>query len=166
MHLVARLAAILSLRAGPQTLPAAPGLLTAIVVVDLLLSVAVLSTGLDSGQALLMVAMSIGAGLLFCYAALYLRSLSNRFLQTATALFGTDIIITLVAMPLSFIAIQPLAPDGTGTLGPDVALGLLIVTVWVLAVVGGIFRHALELSWPAALAVALAYVVVTASITL
>jgi hypothetical protein len=40
------------------------------------------------------------------------------------------------------------------------------VTVWVLAVVGGIFRHALELSWPAALAVALAYVVVTASITL
>lgn len=164
--MVARLAAILSLRAGPQILPAAAGLLTAIVIADLLLSVAVLSTGLDFGQALLMVATSIGAGLLFCYAALYLRSLSNRFLQTATALFGTDLIITLVAMPLSLIAVQQLQPDGTSTLSPDVALGLLIVTVWMLAVVGGIFRHALDLSWPAALAVALAYVLVTAGITL
>jgi hypothetical protein len=166
LALLSQLFAILSLRAGPQVLPASPVLLIAIVLIDLLLSVAILSTGVRTGQALLMVAASIGLGLVFSFVALYLRSLTNRFLQTATALFGADILITLVAMPLSLLVVRQLGPDSEGILSPNLAFGLLVVSAWMLAVVGGIFRHALNLPWLAALPVALAYVIVTASISL
>lgn len=146
-------------------LPASQPLLLMLVGLDLLLSTAILSSGMAPGQALLMVASSLGLGLLFCYFALYLRSFGGRFLQTATALIGTDIIITAVAMPLSLAVVRQLEA-GAGELAPELALGLLVVTAWMLAVVGGIFRHALNLPWLLSLAVALAYVIVTASISL
>jgi len=165
-HLVSQLLAIVSLRAGPQILPASQPLLLVLLGLDLLLSVAVLATGHGVGAALLTVASSLGLGLLFCHLALQLRGLGNRFLQTATALIGSDLVITLVAAPLSLVVLQQLDSLGSEQLAPELVLGLLTVTAWLLAVVGGIFRHALDLPWPAALAVSLAYVIVTAGISL
>lgn len=164
--LISQLFAILSLRNGPQILPASQPLLSVLVALNLLLSVTVLLSGLPLGQALLLVTSSLGLGLLFCYFALYLRGFSSRFLQTAIALIGTDILISLVSLPLSLAVVQQLWVEGATELAPELAFGLLVLTAWMLAVVGGIFRHALNLPWPAALAVALAYVIVTASISL
>src|SRR5690606_40672787 len=59
----------------------------------------------------------------------------------------------LVAAPLSLVVLQQLDSLGSEQLAPELVLGLLTVTAWLLAVVGGIFRHALDLPWPAALAI-------------
>lgn len=162
--LLSRLAALASLRGGPQDLPASQSLLTTLLALDLAISLIALGSVVSPGQALLSAGVTLGLGLGFTYLALVLREKPGRFLQTATALIGIDLVISLVALPLTLTLVSQAAPDGSVSPEPALGVALLAVLAWNVAVVANIFRHALDQRWPAGVIVALAYVFVTTGV--
>lgn len=159
-----RLIAIAALRAGPQDLPASVQLLLAAIAADMATGIAGAASALPLPQAFAVAGLSVGLGIVFTYLVLYLRGLSSRFWQTASALFGTDAIITLVALPLSLALARYVTPEQTAEAPPMLALALLGVLAWNIAVVGRIFRNALNLRALGGFAVGLAYVLLTSGI--
>jgi hypothetical protein len=135
------------LKAGPQDLPFSRELLALAMAGSLGLGYPALSTYSDTptpGVDLLATALfSLG----FVYAALSLRGLLNRFTQTATAVFGTDILITAIAVPFLYAGNTPLA-----------TLMMLVIGIWNLVVLGHILRHALSVPLPGGILAAMAYV--------
>ena len=149
--LLRRLVDIALLRAGPQDLPYSTqllGLCAAAAALATFLGMARFSA--DSG-AILPVVVLIGFNFAFLYAVLNIRRLLPRLVQTATALFGVDTLITVLALPLIGMA----RPEGGSPLTTIAIAGLLI---WNLAAVAHILRQALDTTMAAGVAVAMAYV--------
>lgn len=143
------------LRAGPQDLPASRfllgvaillGLLTgALLIVDSFGSVfsALLAQILD----LLLLMALIRFGLAY-------RGLAPRFLQVATALFGSSALINLVTMPVQLLIGEDPSASLAGELG---VLLYLFLLVWALVVIGHILRHAFDIRFGGGILIALAY---------
>ncbi|EAR21415.1 hypothetical protein [Nitrococcus mobilis] len=88
----------------------------------------------------------------FIYGILAFRGLRIRFVQTASAIFGTDAIITLISLPV-------LSAAGTGNAQDAYLLFAMAgLGTWNLLVIGHILRHALSLPLPGGLLVALGYI--------
>ena len=84
------------LRGGPQDLPWSPGLLVALLAAGTALDVLV-GNALDAdSNALARSLLSSLVVLGLCWAALAMRDLRNRFVQTGTALAATSIAFTLL----------------------------------------------------------------------
>lgn len=139
------------LRAGPQDVPYSPALVGLTAAVAAAVSYPAISTFSPGSDPALQLLVLIGFNAAFAYAVLQLRGLGARFVQTATALFGTDALITAVALPLLRLSG---APESQAPAAVLVFIGLLF---WNLAVVGHIFRHALSVAMGAGVMVALAY---------
>ena len=93
-------------------------------------------------KALLQVAADIFVVIVFTRITLFITRKSGRYQQTFCALLGTDMFISLCAIPPTASMI---APNGTiADLGVLVMIGLML---WHLAVIGHIFRHALSESF-------------------
>jgi hypothetical protein len=93
-------------------------------------------------KALLQVATDIVILVIFTRVTLFIVRKSERYQQTFSALVGTDMLISLCAIPPSASMI---APNGSiADLGVLVMIGLLL---WHWAVLGHIFRHALSESF-------------------
>ncbi|MEX0731377.1 MAG: hypothetical protein WED00_17665 [Aquisalimonadaceae bacterium] len=98
--------------------------------------------------------------LLFVRVALQFRGGVDRFLQTATALFATDAALTVIALPAT-AGIDPATQEAS-----VMAAGwLLIVLLWTVAVIGHIFRNALDLPLAGGILVALVYLFLSINIT-
>jgi len=93
--------------------------------------------------------------LLLTRIVLTLRQLPQRWPQTVTALFGTSAILTAISLPL--------AATGAGDGEPPLftALASLAVFVWSFAVDAHIWRHALNTTYAAGLAVAVVLFAIT-----
>ncbi|MCO6441017.1 MAG: hypothetical protein J5I81_08025 [Nitrococcus mobilis] len=88
----------------------------------------------------------------FIYGILAFRGLQIRFVQTASAIFGTDAIITLISLPV-------LAATSTGPAQDAYILFAMAgLGIWNLLVMGHILRHALSLPLPGGILVALGYI--------
>ena len=147
-----RLLDLCLLRAGPQDLPYSTGFLALTMLASLgagLLAVSVMGDGRNTTVDL---GITYLFTLAFLYGALSARGVASRFVQTASAMFGTDALITLAALPALHAA------TGEGGNRPITGLAMLALGVWNLAVLGHILRHALDTVMPVGLAVALAYV--------
>ncbi len=138
-----RLLDILVLRRGPQDLPGHPVSL----VLSLLLYTAVAAISLHASPP----AAKPPAGLLWLFLALplaliwlvmWLAGRPHRYVQTAAALFGVGALLALVNVPLALSGPQPTAIA--------VLLGV-IAFFWHFVVDTHVWRHALEISIPAAL---------------
>ncbi|KAB7623022.1 hypothetical protein [Alkalilimnicola sp. S0819] len=127
-------------------MPPERSLLLRTVALNLLVGYITLRGVVDASAALLILTLGTGLALGFVLLALYLRDRLPRFVQTATALFGADLILSIAALPLNIAGAQ-----GAG------AWILLGILGWYLAVSAHIFRNALDFHRPAAWAVALAY---------
>ncbi len=88
----------------------------------------------------------------FLYGAVTAIGRAERFVQTATAVFGTDAIITLLALPIA-LTMTP-EPRTVMTMGD---LGLLVMGIWNIAILGHILRHALSVTMGIGVLVALGY---------
>jgi hypothetical protein len=126
---------ILRLRVGPQALPVSTLLLGIVMGLHFLLGVVLLSFTLAFGSAL--IAALVGSLLVLglVHAALLLRGLRSRFVQTATAMGGTEFLLALATLPFSGIAATGVA-----------AVVSLLVVSWSFVVAAHIFRHALNVS--------------------
>lgn len=148
-----RLLDVCLLRAGPQDLPYSRDFMILTMAGSLgagLLAVAILE---ETRFALLELVLTYLFTVAFLYAVLSFRGLTGRFIQTASAVFGADTIITLVALPALHAA------SGAGAERPVTGLAMLALGLWNLAVLGHILRHALDTILPVGVLVALSYVI-------
>lgn len=145
------------LRAKPQDLSASRGLLAAAVALDAGVNFAMNELDTALGQKFVTVGVQVLLLGAFAYGALQWRGFGNRFLQTATALFGTSIITSLVA----WAALSPLGPEPQFT-STYARLVLVTLSFWTLAVMANILRYALEVSLAVAALLSFTYAMVGA----
>lgn len=150
----------------PQDIPASRNLLTLCLVLYGLLSIqlAALSQPLD--KAVLAGVLEVFLIMLFSFALLQISGKSVRWVQTVTALSGTGIIISIIALPLYlFIGI---GSDHTVNSSGFQIFGLLFLAVlacWNIAIMGHILRHALDINMFLAIILAITYIWIIFSFT-
>lgn len=141
-------------RRGPQDVPASRLLLGLAVAIYLGVGVALLGIEGMSVESVLQALVELLILLGFVWANLTFVRLQGRFVQTATAMLGSDALISSFAIPL--VAWMALSEGARGAY-----LLLLLLMLWHLAVVAHILRHAL--SRPLGVGIGLAIVYVVAS---
>jgi hypothetical protein len=107
----------------------------------------------------------IDAGLLaaITYFLLTLFRLPERWLQTTSALFGTGIIFSLLALPFSHMLAST---TDTDPFFLAILLVIISLLLWNISVMAHIMRHALSSSFALGVFMALIYIwVITAAIT-
>jgi hypothetical protein len=137
MSLVRLFLAICLYQKGPQDVPASATLFYLMVLAYFAVGAIVL--GMQTGWLIGIVQAVVELGLVlgFIWGLLALGRKSVRFQQTATALLGSDTLISVVALPL-LLSVKV----GSQAAFPYVLLvGLMI---WSMAVTGHILRHALS----------------------
>lgn len=147
-----RLLNICLLRAAPQDLPCSWELLGLTLVASLGLAYAAMQAYGPTPNPMLALLADLLFTLGFIYGILAFRGLKIRFIQTASAIFGTDAIITLVALPVIHAASIGATQDAF-TLFAMASIG-----IWSLVVLSHILRHALSLPLPGGILVAFGYI--------
>jgi hypothetical protein len=147
------------LKRGPEDMPYSPALLVALVAASVVLDVA---TGAVFGgdDALAHSLVSTALVLALAWAALHVRKLGNRYVQTASALVACGLVFSLLVLPLGWLA-HPM-PEAANALTPlQVLLGwaVLALFVWNLVVFAHIMRRALEAPFGLAFAIVIAWAV-------
>lgn len=143
---------------GPQAAPGSVFLLGLALAANLGASLALALLEADWLESLL---QSLTGGALlagFLWGALSLTRKQSRWLQTATAAFGCDTLVSALAFPL--LLGSQFTPDAAEALG----LLLQILLLWQIAVIGHILRHALNVPFLAGFGLAFAYTVASIGI--
>ncbi|MFW5815226.1 MAG: hypothetical protein ACOCVP_00080 [Wenzhouxiangella sp.] len=148
-----RLIQILLLRQGPQDLPPGPSVLLATLTLYLLSAALSISLSEAAGSPTLVLLLATGLPMLLVWIVLRLKSRVSRWEQTLGALYGTSALLSLLSLPLNLqTATEP---------APPVVLLSLVIFVWSFAVDAHIWRHALDTSFAAGLAVAMIMFVIS-----
>jgi hypothetical protein len=149
---------LLLLRRGPQDLPYAPTLLAVLcvgtVVADLLVARMLIDGPAPVGRVLFSLLLMVGLPAI----ALRMVGHPERLVQTATALAGTGIVFSLLALPV--VAGVGRLPEDPAALQPmQVVFGWLSIALlgFQVAVKGHIFRHALGVPLRAGVLLAVAF---------
>ena len=147
------------LRQGPQDTPFSPQLLastTLLYVLVGLLMIVDVRTGVISalGESL----FDAGLMLLVLYFALQSQNRLARFVQSATALMGSGLLLGLLALPLISLSSNP---DSS-------AAGLLLLglIIWSMVVMGHILRHTFEIGLGIGVGLAIAFTLLSWNLTL
>jgi len=148
--LLARILDVCRLRGDPQDLPYSPSLLVRMLVI---------ATAIDgfggsilggAGDGLLRSLLSSVVVFGLCAIALAIRGLGNRFVQTAIALAGSGIVVSLAQLPILALIVPIAAPaPGTVAVAIDPAQALLrwawlATLVWQVLVYAHIMRLAMD----------------------
>jgi len=143
-------------RSGPESLPASVFLaqLTFAAYIGIQLPLLFIQTGagmrpLVSGFADALVLTA------FTWTLLRLTGKSSRFIQTVTALYGTGVIISLVAFPVGALVLG----SGSGNVPLLAALALLGILIWSVLVAGHIFSRAISRTMVEGVVISLVYFV-------
>jgi hypothetical protein len=117
-------------RRGPEDLPASTLLLALAIGADVIVSLGALAL---AGELETRSAALLGAGLAiyaaFAWAVLKAFNREKRIIETATALFGTDALLTTLQLPMSAWSRSLVAANADATV-PNV-LGLLLFFWWI-----------------------------------
>jgi hypothetical protein len=142
-------------RRGPEDLPDS-GFLLLIAGVAYVLTQAFLAASSYSSPLPLAGSLALDLALLCgcLWGLLGLAGHAARYRQTLTAVFGTSALLGVCMLPFNWW-ISLVAEPGKPAVGPTI--GLLAVVSWSLVVNGHIFSRALSASFPAGLAIAVAY---------
>jgi hypothetical protein len=144
---------IVRFRKGPEDLPVSQALLVACVAVNVVLRT-LIASALPlpfSGSPLAILLLDAGATLLFVSLVLGIARCPERFMQTASAIFGTQLVLLPVQAAAGAIYLAVVADPFWH--GPVLMLNFM-VDVWGLAVMARILRSAT--GWPLFACVALA----------
>lgn len=137
---------ILFFRLGPQDLPGTPVTLGIILLFYMTVAGLSIFGGRTPPNPGLILALYAVLPALLIWAVLRLGGRPVRFIQTASALYGTGALLSILNLPLVLSADSE-PPAAAALVG-------LVVFFWHLAVDGHIWRHALEVSYAAGLVVA------------
>jgi hypothetical protein len=146
------------LRQGPQDTPFSPQLLIGITLLNVLVGV-VMIVDVRAGVASALGESLFDAGmmLLVLYVALRSQNRLSRFIQSATALMGSGLLLGLLVLPLIGLSSNP---DSSGA-----GLLLLALIVWSMVVMGHILRHTFEIGLGIGVGLAVAYTLLSWNLT-
>lgn len=138
------------LRCAPQDLPSSIFLLQLMVALNLLVGIVmVVDAQFGIVRAVLENLFGLVLMLAVIYIALSLRGKLPRFIQTATAMLLSGLLLSLLALPL--------VAWGHRSESAESELLLLVLFIWSIVVLGHIIRHAFELPLNIGIAAALLY---------
>lgn len=142
---------ICRLQKGPQDLPYSQALLLGSIAAYATLGFLMLY--IDSGWFSAVLQVFVGALLLLAFAKIMLKvsRKSERFMQTATALFGTDALISFFALPI-------IAGMTTGRVSLLAFAAMVALMIWHWLIIGHILRHALSETFSFGLGIAFLYI--------
>jgi hypothetical protein len=149
-------------RRGPDQLPASQFLLALLLVLYLgagLLTLSIL--GILEQTDLMLLFLDCGFFLAFVYVSLRLFRRERRFVQTAAALVGTDVLFSVIGLPLALWARAVAVPADAAS--APMLLRLLLLLWWV-DVAGFIFSRALSRPYVVGILFVILYVMVSLSI--
>lgn len=135
---------------GPQDIPPEKGVLYLLIPIYAGISFLAVFLSASAMEAIQQVFVEIVLLLSLTKIILFVAGKQSRYYQTASALVGTDTIISFCAIPVLATFL------GQGSVNSAVALVLLMGWSWLVS--GKIFSEALGLSFPLGLSVALLYI--------
>lgn len=148
-------------RSGPDTVPASSTFTAAVILLNALVNIVVqLILGAEQVTLLLAVTLAVvslaGTGALVWF-VMALMGLVNRVQQTITAIFGTDIIVTILTSIAFAVG---------GSISDTVAVfAITLLTLWSLMIYGFIFHRAMNIHIGFGIAIALFVVIFSVAIT-
>jgi len=128
------------LKMAPQAIPPSRVLLVLLVVAHFVIGLMLAATTLPIDGAAVSALLGTAVMMAFIYLILMMRGMQQRFVQTITALAGCEVLIGLVALPITY-----LFHAGGGESGLIAILSLLIFA-WNIMVAAHIFKHAFDLN--------------------
>lgn len=148
-------------RRSPQQLPESTLLLWLVLSAHALLGVLLFAHRFPVGEAL--VAGVAGTAILcaLTVSLLAINRLRSRLIRTLTALAGVDVVIGLLALPISGWLQHAMTGGATDGVA---AMLFLCLLVWNLGAAGNVLRHALSAPLGMGLVLALIFYVVTVSV--
>lgn len=148
------------LRRGPEDMPYSPALLLALVVASIAIDLASSVAFGGDDDALARSLVSTALVLALAWAALHVRRLANRYVQTASALVACGLVFSLLVLPLGWLA-HPMPATATALTPLQVLLGwaVLAIFVWNLVVFAHIMRRAIDAPFGLAFAIVIAWAV-------
>lgn len=143
------------LRSKPQDIPASSALMLLTLLAAIASGVPAI-TGSVGGlvPALMIGLLDVALILALLRIFLGLTGLSSRWLQTATALFGTGVIINLLSIPVQVLLDSSSDHSTSQFLG---ALFYFALLVWSLVIMGHILRHSFKLRLSSGVLIAMSY---------
>lgn len=139
------------LKDGPQVLPRSSLLIGIALAFDWSVSALVGALEGSFGVALAEASLAVTLQAIVVAAMLGLTRHLDRFSQTVTALFGTDGLVSLLALPL--LGLSLVLPAAA----PSLSWLILGFMLWSILIQGHILKHALSIRMSLAMALALAY---------
>lgn len=143
------------LRSKPQDVPASNALMLSMLLATIASGVPAI-IGAVGGLAPALVIGLIDVVLILVLLKIFLRltGLSSRLLQTATALFGTGVIINMLSIPIQLMLDVSSENSANQFLG---ALFYFVLLAWSLVIMGHILRHSFKLQLSSGVLVAMGY---------
>ncbi len=156
---------ICRLRKGPQDIPASKNLLSLSLFFYGLLSILLVMLSDSIERAILSGLLEVVLIMAFTMALLQIRSKTERWVQTVTALSGTGIILSLFALPIYILLSMNGASEANN---PVYGMGLLILAglaCWNVIIMAHILRNALEVTMLSGIIFAIVYIWIIFSFT-
>ncbi len=149
------------LRKAPQDLPASTQLFAILLLLSVLVGAAGVSDMIPGVAAIAASMLDAVILLVLLKLALLVKKLDMRFLQAATAILGAGIILGLLAIPMQLAVGREVMESNMGAV---IALVYLVLLVWMQVVIGHVMRHALNVSMPLGIGLALTYSVISGTV--
>lgn len=161
MELLRLYGQIALLRRGPQDVPTSPALLVATVLAFFAINCAV-SFIMPPVPGPWVMHLVVEVVCLLAWYAVLLRAVKKpeRFLQTATALFGYQLVLSPLLIASSWLVQRMQQQPDSPLLLPVVVLALGLA-IWLLAAGGHIVKSALEWTTPASIAMVILQILAT-----
>ena len=131
-------------RRGPEDLPSSQFLFLIILGSYFFVGLFILQIRESFSQALGLVLFDGTLYLFFVWALLGMRGYLSRFIQTATALLGTEILLNLIAVPL-LLWIEIIGDAASPPILPALLFSLIIF--WGIDIAGFVLSRALQLTY-------------------
>ncbi|GAB4270768.1 MAG: hypothetical protein Kow0065_20550 [Methylomicrobium sp.] len=141
---------ICRLQKGPQDIPYSPSFYYGTILAYSIVGFLLIYIDSDWLDASLQILAGIGSIVVFTKALLWLDGKPERFTQTAAALFGTDALISFLALP----ALTGMVAGGVSLLA---FCAMIFLMIWHWLAIGHIMRHALSESLSFGLGVSFLY---------
>ena len=150
----------------PQDIPESKNFLTLCVFAYAFLSILLASLSQSVDRAIFAGLLDVMLIMLFTYALLQINGKLPRWPQTMTALAGTSIIMSIIALPVYLLI--GIGEVNELSLTSEQTIGLLLLAAlacWNIAIMSHILKHALETHFAIAFFLAMTYIWIAFSFT-
>ena len=146
------------LRRAPQDLPASMPVFIMVVLLNVIVATIGVADIIPGASAMAAAMTDVVIMLVMLRLVLMIQNRAARYVQTATAIFGSGIVLGLIALPLQLT----IDPNAQGNEIPGiVSLAYLVLLVWSQLVIAHVLRHALDISFALGVGLALVYSVLS-----